>query len=94
MKSNIMKQFDLNGTVAVITGGGGALCGTMARGLAGLGVKVAILDLSLENAKTQEKAIVDEGERPGHGPATCSTKNSLSECTTISKTCGVFLISS
>ena len=61
MKSNIMKQFDLNGTVAVITGGGGALCGTMARGLAGLGVKVAILDLSLENAKKQEKAIVDEG---------------------------------
>jgi NAD(P)-dependent dehydrogenase (short-subunit alcohol dehydrogenase family) len=61
MKSNIMKQFDLNGTVAVITGGGGALCGTMARGLAGLGVKVAILDLSLENAKKQESAILGEG---------------------------------
>jgi len=61
MKQDLMKQFDLKDRVAVITGGAGALCGTMARGLAGIGVKVAILDLSLENAKKQEKAIVDEG---------------------------------
>ncbi|MBN2323074.1 MAG: SDR family oxidoreductase [Spirochaetes bacterium] len=56
-----MKQFDLKGKVAAITGGGGALCGTMARGLGELGVKVAILDLNLDNARKQEKAITDEG---------------------------------
>jgi NAD(P)-dependent dehydrogenase (short-subunit alcohol dehydrogenase family) len=61
MKQDIMKQFDLKGRVAAITGGAGALCGTMARGLGELGVKVAILDLNLENAKKQEKAIIDEG---------------------------------
>jgi NAD(P)-dependent dehydrogenase (short-subunit alcohol dehydrogenase family) len=61
MKSNIMKQFDLKSKVAVITGGGGALCGTMARGLAGLGVKVAVLDLHPENAKKTVEAIQAEG---------------------------------
>ena len=37
--------FDVSGKVAVITGAGGVLCGTLARALAGVGVKVAVLDL-------------------------------------------------
>ena len=36
--------FDLQGKVAVITGGGGILCSEMARALADRGVKVAVLD--------------------------------------------------
>ncbi|MCK5595591.1 SDR family oxidoreductase [bacterium] len=39
------KLFDVSGKVAVITGGGGILCGEMARALSKCGVKVAILDL-------------------------------------------------
>ncbi|MCL5281831.1 MAG: SDR family oxidoreductase [Planctomycetes bacterium] len=37
--------FDVSGKVVAITGGGGILCGTMARALAESGAKVAILDL-------------------------------------------------
>ncbi len=47
-----MKElFDITGKVTVITGGGGVLCGTMARALAKAGAKIAVLDLSEEAAK-------------------------------------------
>lgn len=38
-------DFNLEGRVAVITGGAGILCSEMARCLAAEGVKVAILDI-------------------------------------------------
>jgi NAD(P)-dependent dehydrogenase (short-subunit alcohol dehydrogenase family) len=38
--------FDVSGKVIAITGGGGILCGTMAKALAEGGAKVAVLDLS------------------------------------------------
>ncbi|MGE5295076.1 MAG: SDR family oxidoreductase [Solirubrobacterales bacterium] len=38
--------FTVKGKVVVVTGGGGILCGTMARALGAEGAKVAILDLS------------------------------------------------
>ncbi|OVE80723.1 hypothetical protein BVY04_05260 [bacterium M21] len=41
---------DLSGQVAVVTGGGGVLCGEMAKALAACGAKVAVMDLRLENA--------------------------------------------
>ncbi len=44
-------KIDLNGKTAVVTGGGGVLCSTMAKALAECGAKVAILDLREENAK-------------------------------------------
>ena len=44
-------KVDLNGKVAVVTGGGGILCSVMAEALAANGAKVAILDLREENAK-------------------------------------------
>jgi len=37
--------FGLEGKVAVVTGGGGVLCGAMSRALGRLGAKVAVLDL-------------------------------------------------
>lgn len=47
-----MKElFDLTGKVAVITGAGGVLCGTMAKAMAKAGAKVAVLDLSEGAAK-------------------------------------------
>ena len=44
-------SFDISGQVAAITGAGGIICGTMARELAKKGVKVALLDLFVENAQ-------------------------------------------
>ena len=43
--------FNLDGKIAVITGGGGVLCGAMSRALGKAGVKVAILDLRLDSAQ-------------------------------------------
>lgn len=57
----VMKQFDLNGKVAVVTGAGGALCGTLSRALGRVGVKVAVLDLRQEQADETAKAIRDAG---------------------------------
>lgn len=44
-------NFDISGQVAVITGAGGIICGTMAREMAKKGVKVALLDLFVESAQ-------------------------------------------
>ena len=44
-------NFDISGQVAVITGAGGVICGTMAREMAKKGVRVALLDLFLESAQ-------------------------------------------
>ena len=54
-------KVDLNGKVAVVTGGGGILCSTMAKALAECGAKVAILDLRLENAEKVASEINQNG---------------------------------
>lgn len=51
------KIFGLHGKTAIIIGGGGVLGGCMAEGLAKGGADIAILDLSLENAKKKAKAL-------------------------------------
>jgi NAD(P)-dependent dehydrogenase (short-subunit alcohol dehydrogenase family) len=53
----ILKRFDLSGKVAAITGGGGDLCGHMAEALGAMGVKVAVLDISLEKAEARARAV-------------------------------------
>jgi len=53
--------FDISGKIAVITGGGGILCGAMARGLAERGVKVAVLDVKEDAAKEVAEAINSSG---------------------------------
>ena len=53
--------FGLSGKTAVITGGGGVLCGEMARALAQLGMGVAVLDLVEENAQKVVRQIVSQG---------------------------------
>ena len=54
-------KVDLNGKVAVVTGGGGILCSVMAKSLAEAGAKVAILDLKEEAAKKVADEIVKAG---------------------------------
>lgn len=61
MTQNIIKSFDLTGKVAVITGGGGELCGAMAIALGSMGVKVAILDLNLKNGTSVADKITQAG---------------------------------
>lgn len=52
----------LSGKTAVVTGGGGAICGAIARGLAAEGVRVAVWDLS----PTAAEARAEEIRRSGH----------------------------
>ena len=52
---------NLKGRVAVVTGGGGVLCGGFANDLARQGVKVAVLDLREESANAVAEEIKSEG---------------------------------
>jgi NAD(P)-dependent dehydrogenase (short-subunit alcohol dehydrogenase family) len=62
MDANRLDQlFDLSGKVAVLTGGGGVLCGMMSRGLAEAGVKIAVLDIVPEAAQTVVDDVVASG---------------------------------
>ena len=54
---------DLVDKVAVITGGGGALCSTIAAGLAGQGVQLAILDIRQEAAQGVADGVCAAGGR-------------------------------
>ena len=56
MASFVENLFNLKGRVAAVTGGGGHLCGEMARGLAKAGCKIVVMDLRLEKAQ----AVADE----------------------------------
>ncbi len=58
---NLDQLFDIKGRTAVITGAGGALAGTLAGALGGLGVKIAVLDLNLPAAESQAQAIRSQG---------------------------------
>lgn len=61
MRTDILRRFDLAGKVAAITGGGGELCGAMAKALAAMGVKVAVLDVNLEKAEAVSLAVAQNG---------------------------------
>ena len=56
-----MVHENLKGRVAVVTGGGGVLCGDFAKTLAKQGVKVAVLDLNEAAAQKVANEIVADG---------------------------------
>jgi len=58
---NLPFEIDLKDKVVVVTGAGGVLCGMFASAIAKTGAKVAVLDLSLENASARANSIVEEG---------------------------------
>jgi NAD(P)-dependent dehydrogenase (short-subunit alcohol dehydrogenase family) len=59
-----MNELNLKNKVAVITGGAGIICSTMARSLALQGVKTAILDLNMEAAvKIAEEVQKESGTK-------------------------------
>jgi NAD(P)-dependent dehydrogenase (short-subunit alcohol dehydrogenase family) len=57
------KLFGLEGKVAVVTGGGGVLCGAMSRALGLVGAKVAVLDLFPEAAQKVVDDMVAAGSQ-------------------------------
>ncbi len=58
----------LKGKVAVVTGGGGAICGEIARALAAEGAAVAIWDLSAEAAERKAAEIATQAPTTGPAP--------------------------
>jgi NAD(P)-dependent dehydrogenase (short-subunit alcohol dehydrogenase family) len=70
MKPN--QLFDLTGQSVAITGGGGILCGAIARCLADAGAQVAVLDLKIEAAQ----AVADQINKAG-GKAVAVAANVL-----------------
>jgi NAD(P)-dependent dehydrogenase (short-subunit alcohol dehydrogenase family) len=62
-----MNDLNLKDKVAVITGGAGIICSTMAKSLAAHGVKTVILDLNLDAATEVAKQIEKEYNTPSFG---------------------------
>lgn len=58
---NVPFQIDLQDKVAVVTGGGGVICGVMAKAIAACGARVAVLDHKQENADRIAEEICDAG---------------------------------
>ncbi len=54
-------KVDLNGKVAVVTGGGGVLCSAMSKALAECGAAVAVADLKVESAQRVADEIIAAG---------------------------------
>jgi NAD(P)-dependent dehydrogenase (short-subunit alcohol dehydrogenase family) len=61
----LSELFSLDGRVAAVIGGGGHLCGELARGFARAGAAVAVLDLRLPKAE----AVANELRNEGHEDA-------------------------
>jgi NAD(P)-dependent dehydrogenase (short-subunit alcohol dehydrogenase family) len=60
-KMTVPFKVNLDGKTAVITGGGGILCGIMAEAIAECGAKIAILDLKKEAAEKVASRITQSG---------------------------------
>ncbi len=58
---NVPFKVNLQGQVALVTGGGGVLCSTMSRALAACGAKIAVADLKQEAAEKVAEEIRKEG---------------------------------
>ncbi|TLX72443.1 SDR family oxidoreductase [Labilibacter sediminis] len=79
-----MMSLNLKNKVAVITGGGGILCSTMAKSLASQGVKTAILDLNLDAAQQVAEEIKSQYKTESIGiSANVLDKQSLEDAKSI-----------
>ncbi|SHJ98701.1 SDR family oxidoreductase [Paramaledivibacter caminithermalis] len=80
---NIPFHIDLGNKVAVVTGGGGVLCGIFAKALAQCGAKVAILDIKKENADKVAQRIKASGGKAIGVEANVLDTNSLEKAKSI-----------
>ncbi|MCH8883979.1 MAG: SDR family NAD(P)-dependent oxidoreductase [SAR324 cluster bacterium] len=72
----LTELFNLEGRVAAVIGGGGYLCGEMARGLAKAGVKVVVLDKNAETRAGRVEEIREAGGIAMHLPIEATDKAS------------------
>ncbi len=77
---NLPINTNLTGKVAVVTGGGGILCGMFAHALASAGAKVAVLDLNLEAAQKVASDIVADGGNAKAYQCNVLEKESMESC--------------
>lgn len=75
-----MKFPNLEGKVAVVTGGSGVLCGEFCRVLAKAGCKVAIVGISVELGDALEKEIRTEGYEATSFIMNVMDKDSIAKC--------------
>ena len=68
---------NLKNRVAVVTGGGGILCGDFAKVLASQGIKVAVLDLNLDAAQKVVDEIAQDGGTAMAVQCDCLNKQSI-----------------
>ncbi|NIA14375.1 MAG: SDR family oxidoreductase [Nitrospiraceae bacterium] len=73
-------MFGLNGKVAVVTAGGGVLCGCMAKGFASAGAKVAVADLRADTAEAVAEEIRAAGGDARSYEMDAFSKDSLTAC--------------
>jgi NAD(P)-dependent dehydrogenase (short-subunit alcohol dehydrogenase family) len=71
--------FNLDGKVAVVTGGTGELCGAMAEGLAGAGAEVVLVGRNAEKARTRLDKITRAGGKGYFVAAEASEKTAIQE---------------
>ena len=76
----IPAMFDLSGKVAVVTGGGGVLCGAMAEGLAAAGATVAVADLFIDNANAVAARINESGGKAAGFYLDVFNKETIQDC--------------
>ncbi len=80
MTSEFDTMFSLTGRTCVITGAGGELCGAMARCLGALGVKVALLDINPEAARSKAEQISTAGGAAFAATCDVLDRQQLSAC--------------
>jgi len=56
-ETSALDSFHLAGRSVIITGGGGGLCGALARALGGIGMRVAVLDLREQSAQQTAESV-------------------------------------
>ena len=74
-----MASYDLEQRVAVVTGGGGVLCGEISRLMAARGAHVAVLDISFDKADSVAESIRDKGGLALGVEADVTSRESLEE---------------
>jgi NAD(P)-dependent dehydrogenase (short-subunit alcohol dehydrogenase family) len=79
VKRTLEGYFSLTGRIGVITGAGGALCGGMARALAALGARIAVLDLKPDGARAVVETIRREGGEAEAWPCSVLDRAALQE---------------
>ncbi len=60
-RDQLSELYDISGRIVVVTGGAGVLCAAISRALAGLGARIAVLDVVAEAARTLAEQICAEG---------------------------------